>query len=83
MCTGSNQGLLGPKSDALTTAPLRHLVVVVLGFYNQPTAKVIRSRDLGLKPYPKDWPFRPDIQYPFVKKMTISVFKGVNDIISE
>ena len=28
MCTGrgSNQGPLGPKSDALTTAPLRHLV---------------------------------------------------------
>ena len=27
MCTGqdSNQGSLGPKSDALTTAPLRHL----------------------------------------------------------
>ena len=27
MCTGqgSNQGPLGPKSDALTTAPLRHL----------------------------------------------------------
>ena len=29
MCTGrgSNQGPLGPKSDALTTAPLRHLCV--------------------------------------------------------
>ena len=28
MCTGrgSNQGPLGPKSDALTTAPLRHLL---------------------------------------------------------
>ena len=28
MCTGrgSNQGPVGPKSDALTTAPLRHLI---------------------------------------------------------
>ena len=31
MCTGrgSNQGPLGPKSDALTTAPLRHLQMSV------------------------------------------------------
>ena len=30
MCTGrgSNQGPLGPKSDALTTAPLRHLNIL-------------------------------------------------------
>ena len=33
MCTGrgSNQGPLGPKSDALTTAPLRLLIVPCLG----------------------------------------------------
>ena len=30
------------------------VVVVVLGFYNPPTAKVIRRRDLGLKSHPKD-----------------------------
>ena len=30
-------------------------VVVVLGFYVSPTAKVIRRRDLGLKSHPKDW----------------------------
>ena len=31
------------------------IVVVVLGFYVPPTAKVIRRRDLGLKSHPKDW----------------------------
>ena len=30
-------------------------VVVVLGFYVPPTAKVIRRRDLVLKSHPKDW----------------------------
>ena len=30
------------------------VVVVVLGFYVPPTAKVIRRRDLGLKSHPKD-----------------------------
>ena len=30
------------------------VVVVVLGFYVSPTAKVIRRRDLGLKSHPKD-----------------------------
>ena len=30
-------------------------VVVVLGFYVPPTAKVIWRRDLGLKSHPKDW----------------------------
>ena len=30
------------------------IVVVVLGFYVPPTAKVIRRRDLGLKSHPKD-----------------------------
>ena len=31
MCTGrgSNQGPLGPKSDALTTVPLRHLIRII------------------------------------------------------
>ena len=31
------------------------LVVVVLGFYVSPTAKVIRRSDLGLKSHLKDW----------------------------
>ena len=31
------------------------VVVVVLGFYVPPTAKVIRRRDLSLKYHPKDW----------------------------
>ena len=31
------------------------VVVVVLGFYVPPTAKVIWRRDLGLKSHPKDW----------------------------
>ena len=31
------------------------VVVVVLGFYVPPTAKVIPRRDLGLKSHPKDW----------------------------
>ena len=31
------------------------VVVVVLGFYVPPTAKVIRRRDLGLKSHPNDW----------------------------
>ena len=30
------------------------VVVVVLGFYVQPTAMVIRRRDLDLKSHPKD-----------------------------
>ena len=32
----------------------RVVVVVVLGFYVSPTAKVTRRRDLGLKSHPKD-----------------------------
>ena len=35
--------------------PLVVVVVVVLGFYVPPTAKVIWRRDLGLKSHPKDW----------------------------
>ena len=31
------------------------VVVVVLGFYVPPTAKVVRRRDLGLKSHRKDW----------------------------
>ena len=31
------------------------MVLVVLGFYVPPTAKVIQRRDLGLKSHPKDW----------------------------
>ena len=31
------------------------VIVVVLGFYIPPTAKVIQRRDLSLKSHPKDW----------------------------
>ena len=34
--------------------PYKFAVVVVLGFYVSPTAKVIRRRDLGSKSHPKD-----------------------------
>ena len=37
------------------TKQTRSVVVVVLGFYVPPTAKVIWRRDLGLKSHPKDW----------------------------
>ena len=33
---------------------LGHVVVVVLGFYVSPTAKVIWRQDLSLKSHPKD-----------------------------
>ena len=36
------------------TTCCNEVVVVVLGFYVPPTAKVIRRRDLGLKSHPKD-----------------------------
>ena len=44
MCTGrgSNQGPLGSKSDALTTAPLRHL-----GFFGEQGIKGIYFRGTG------------------------------------
>ena len=52
MCTGrgSNQGPIGPKSDALTTAALRHLtcLVQILIFIDQLTwldFKLIDERD--------------------------------------
>ena len=55
---GSNPGHLAPESDALPPSHRGFLttvvVVVVLGFYASPTAKVIRRRDLGLKSHPKD-----------------------------
>ena len=37
------------------TCTVIDVVVVVLGFYVLPTAKVIRRRDLGFKSHPKDW----------------------------
>ena len=33
----------------------RMIIVIVLGFYVPPTAKVIWRRDLGLKSHPKDF----------------------------
>ena len=33
----------------------QQVVVVVLGFYVVPTAKIIQRRLLGLKSHPKDW----------------------------
>ena len=37
------------------TVPHTVVVVVVIGFYVSPTAKVIWRRDLGLKSHSKDW----------------------------
>ena len=47
-----------PHQDVRNTQNLpgyMKVVVVVLGLYVPPTAKVIRRRDLGLKSHPKDW----------------------------
>ena len=44
------------------------VVVVVLGFYVPPTAKVIRRQDLGLKSHPKDWRSPGSISRPLVYK---------------
>ena len=45
MCTGrgSNQGPLGPKSDALTTAPLRHLLIFHSGVVSLYMSLVMRK----------------------------------------
>ena len=43
------------------------IVVVVLGFYVSPTAKVIRRRDLGLKSHPKDWRSRGSNSHPWIR----------------
>ena len=43
-------------------------IVVVLGFYVPPTAKVIRRRYLGLKSHPKDWRSPGSISGPLVYK---------------
>ena len=40
------------------------VVVVVLGFYVSPTAKVIRRRDLGLKSHSKDWRSPEELTIP-------------------
>ena len=46
--------LLGASNDFAQTSPsVPIVVVVVLGLYVPPTAKVIRRRDLGLKYYIK------------------------------
>ena len=44
------------------------VVVVVLGFYVPPTAKVIRRRDLGLKSHPKNWRSPGSNSQPLVYK---------------
>ena len=44
-------------------------VVVVLGFYVPPTAKVIWRRDLGLKSHPKDWRSPGSNSRPLVYKV--------------
>ena len=43
------------KGNTIMEQNVYQVVVVALGFYVTPTAKVIRRRDLGLKSHPKDW----------------------------
>ena len=40
---------------APTSPSVSKVVVVVLGLYVPPTAKVIRRRELGLNSHPQDW----------------------------
>ena len=59
--TGPLIGSIGGKVDGPTGCQLEMLegrwvvVVVVLGFYVPPTAKVIQRWNLGLKSHLKDW----------------------------
>ena len=46
------------------------VVVVVLGFYVPPTARVIRRRDLGLKSHQKDWRSQGSKSRPLVYKVS-------------
>ena len=53
MCTTSSEENI--KYEPIRIHESVSLVVVVLGFYVPPTAKVILRWDLGLKSLPKDW----------------------------
>ena len=55
ICENKGADQLRRNLSAFVFATWIHIVVVVLGFYVPPTAKVIRRRDLGLKSHPKDW----------------------------
>ena len=52
MCTGrgSNQGSLGPKSDALTTAPLRSLYVYCACVISQSSNDGLHSKENLIRP---------------------------------
>ena len=53
----ANQGWSSLFTDQATVPGITRavVVVVVLGFYVPPTAKVIQRWDLNLKSHPKDW----------------------------
>ena len=53
MCVNSKRTYVGFKKTVMIFS--YKVVVVVLGFYVSPTAKVIPRWDLGLKSHPKDW----------------------------
>ena len=68
----------------LLSDPVLHeiVVVVVLGFYVPPTAKVIRSGDLGLKSHPKDWRSSVEIVYMFSIVYCLNQQMKKNNLIS-
>ena len=53
---------------APTSPSVSKVVVVVLGLYVPPTAKVIRRRDLGFKSHPQDWRSPESNSRPLVYK---------------
>ena len=73
MCTGrgSIQGPLGPKSDALTTAPLRHLPFCSLRLYVQ--SKQLRSCQDGLLKPHCSWASFPVAAYQYTVSILLPV----------
>ena len=68
-CRGSNQGPLGPKSKALTTAPLRHLPFLRL--YLQ--SKQLRSCQDGLLKPHCSWASFPVAAYQYTVSILLQV----------
>ena len=59
VCFNTNNWFASIQTIGLLQYSLEYIkclpIVVVLGFYVPPTAKVIQRRDLDLKSHPKDW----------------------------